>query len=253
MKVNIITKNDFLDLAYKNTESFYEKINLPEVFVVKGFYDKDKVLELRQKAFEWGFNSAPSWHPCVDGCPDYHRIHDNYPKAYVKAIMHAYYRHGYYDHNDDIFNFFSEIFDLKNFLAGFKSGTFIKNIPSQFQIARVNMHNYPRGGGYQAEHIDPVSKFATIQTIVQASEYGKDFKIGGVYARKEKDGEKFYLDSYTEVGDLMVLSPGIYHGVDPIDLDLPLNWNSNDGRWMIMPIIINSDYDFPENIKPKKV
>lgn len=253
MKVNTITKLDFLELVYRNTEEFYLKINTPEVFVIKRFYDKDKILELRKKAFDWGGNTSPSWHPCLDGCPDYHRIHDNYPNAYVKAIMHAYYRQGYYDDNNELFDYFSEIFDLKNFLAGYKSGTFIKNIPSQFQIARVNIHNYPKGGGYQSEHIDPVSKFASIQTIVQASEYGKDFKTGGLYARKEKNGEKFYLDSYTDVGDLMVLSPGINHGVDIIDSEAELNWNNNDGRWMIMPIIINSDYESPENIKPKAI
>lgn len=254
MKLTSISKKDFLDLLYNDTDSFMSRIESPELFVVKNFFPKDEILTLRKKAFETGQKSEPSWHPCRDGCPDYHRIHDNYPKAYVKAIMHAYYYHGYYDTNDDLFDYFSEIFDMKNYLAGTPKGSYIKNIPSEFFISRVNMHNYPSGGGYQAQHVDPVSKFAKIQTIVQASEYEKDFFSGGVYGRMTEDGEKYYVDPHTEVGDLMVLSPNIIHGVEVIDPEKEeIDWNENSGRWMIMPIIIHSDHDSEHQVKPKEV
>ncbi|PIQ48571.1 MAG: hypothetical protein COW03_09300 [Cytophagales bacterium CG12_big_fil_rev_8_21_14_0_65_40_12] len=253
MKINILSKKEFLNSVYNNTEDFIERIEKPEAFIVKRFYNEDVITQIRNRTFENGQKSEPSWHPCFDGCPDFHRIHNNYPNAHVKAIMHAYYHHGYYESNDDLFEYFSEIFDIKNFLAGTPKGSYIKNIPSEFFIARVNIHNYPRGGGYQMPHVDPVSKFAKIQTIVQASKWQSDFSSGGVYACLEKDGTRFYIDPHTEVGDLIVLSPNIIHGVEEIDKEETIDWEINSGRWMIMPIIIHSDYESNMNVKPKEV
>ena len=253
MKVNIISKPEFLDLVYNHTDDLFEKINNPEVFIVKEFYKSSDIKNLRDQAFQWGIETEPSWHPCVDGCPDYHRIHDNYAQAHVKSKMHAYYYHGYYEKNNAIFDFFGEIFDLKNYLAGYEKGTFIKNIPSQNQIARVNFHNYPRGGGHQAEHIDPVSKFTTLQTLVQASQIGVDYTKGGLYAREAPNSDKVYVDEHTAMGDLMILSPGIPHGVEQVDPEAEINYSENSGRWIILPIIINSDYARPDNVKPKEV
>ena len=107
MKTNLISKNEFLDLAYNNTLDFYERINKPEVFIIKNFYDPEKIKNLRQQAFQWGMETEASWHPCFDGIPDYHRIHDNYEKAYVKSKMHAYYYHGFFKHNAALFSYFS--------------------------------------------------------------------------------------------------------------------------------------------------
>jgi hypothetical protein len=49
------------------------------------------------------------------------------------------------------------------------------------------------------------------------------------------------------------MSPGIHHGVDYVDPDLPYEWRTNDGRWMILPIIVGSDYPNPEVSKPVQV
>jgi len=253
MKLNVISKKEFEGLVYNETDELLSQIDKPEVFIVKKFYKDKDILEIRNATFQWGLNTEPSWHPCFDGIPDYHRIHDDNPQAYVKSKMHAFYYHGFYKENSKLFAFFSEIFKIKNFLAGYPENTFINNIPSQGQIARVNLHNYPIGGGHQREHIDPVSKFAKLQTIVQASVIGEDYFTGGLYARVHKNAEKFYIDPYTEIGDLMVLSPGIPHAVEDIDPNVEWNWKINKGRWMVLPIIINSDYKSDTNIKPRQI
>ena len=102
--------------------------------------------------------------------------------------MHAFYYHSWYPHNKDKFDFFSEIFLIKNFLAGFPEKEFLGNMPSDRFIARINIHHYPRGGGYQAEHIDPVGKHAQIQTLIAASEFGKDYSNGVVSLRDRRGG-----------------------------------------------------------------
>ena len=253
MKVNIISKDEFLNLALNNKAIFFEKIKSPEAFIVKQFYSKEFVLGLRTRAFEWGTREEASWHPFYDNCPDYHRLHDNYPKAYVKQKFHGFYLHNYNKTNEEIFLKMKDIFELKNKLAGFQAEEFMNNIPSDGVLPRINLHHYPKGGGYQAEHIDPAGPFAQIQTLIVASSYGFDFKQGGVYAKEKLGGEKFYLDSYTQPGDMIVISPTIPHGVDPIDSELEYSPNTNDGRWMILPLFLHSDYPSEINIKPKQV
>ena len=253
MDVNIIGKREFLDLVRQRRSEFLARIEQPQAFAVKEFYDRDAILAFRNEVFSRGQDTEPSWHPLVDDCPDYHRLHDDYPKAYVKAKMHAFYFHGWYEHNKEIFDFFREIFQLKNFLAGFREDEFMQNMPSDGFVARVNVHHYPRGGGYQAEHIDPVGKHAQIQTLIIASEFGQDYKQGGVYGRSAAGSPRTYLDPHVGPGDVLIMSPGIHHGVDSIDPDAAYDWRSNNGRWMILPIIVGSDYPNPAVAKPVQV
>ena len=196
-------------------------MNAPEAFIIKEFYPSEFVLGLRNDCFNRGLKIEPSWHPLKVECPDYHRLHDNYPKAHVKQKFHAFYHHGYEKDNKSLFESFSEIFEIKNFLAD--NHYEVYNKPSDKVIARVNVHHYPRGGGYQMEHIDPANDFARIQTLICASHKGQDFKSGGVYARTENNGLKYFLDDSVEPGDLLIISPDIQHGVAPIDEKLPYN------------------------------
>jgi hypothetical protein len=238
-------------LVRRDKKAFLASIAAPDIYLIRNCFDRAAILSYREKAFEWGMKSEPSWHPCKDGCPDYHRLHDNYPQAYVKAKMHAFYYHGYYEHNAVLFDYFAKIFALKQFLAGKEQHSYIHNIPSSGTIARVNLHHYPKGGGYQQPHVDPAFEFAKIQTIVIASEKGKDYQQGGVYAKRTTDSPEEFVGDDARVGDLLVMSPAIIHGVAPIDEDEPYQWQENTGRWMMMPIIIHSDYHNDPTVKPK--
>jgi len=251
MKVNKYNKKDFLDFVFNDKEGFLEKLKTPEALIIREFYPSEKIHELRNLCFDRGITSESTWHPLKEGCPDYHRLHDNYPGAYVKQKFHAFYHHGYLKENEELFQYFSEIFELKNYLSDAVYST--KGLPLEKLVARINVHHYPVGGGYQAEHIDPARDFARIQTLICGSKKGVDFQNGGVFGRMEKGGTKYYLDDYLEPGDLLIISPDIHHGVDPIDPNEPYSWNKNSGRWMILPLFVTSDYNWEDNIKPKQV
>lgn len=251
MIVNQISRNEFLEYFRDDLEGFMAKIAAPEAFVVKQFYDRAFILNLRAEMFRRGLETEPSWHKLEDDCPDYHRIHDDYPQAHVKSKMHAFYLHGWYEHNRDIFEAFKEIFAIKNVLGGHPEDAFIANKPSDGVVARVLIHNYPSGGGYQEEHIDPVADFAKLQTLVAASQYGEDFFEGGLYAKSTPEGERNYIDPMTEPGDLMLISPGIRHGVAPVDPESAYDWHSNSGRWIMMPIMLHSDYAGASVTRPR--
>ena len=92
-----------------------------------------------------------------------------------------------------------------------------------------------------------------LQTLVAASQYGQDFREGGLYAKESPDGENNYIDPYTEPGDLMLMSPSIHHGVAPVDPEEQYDWRSDSGRWIVMPILLYSDYEGMSVVRPRGV
>jgi hypothetical protein len=252
MNVHKLDRKAFFDWIYGQREDFMKSVDAMDVIVVEQFYPRELILKFRQMLKEFRSTCEPSWHPCLDNCPDYHRINDEYEKSYVTAKMHSYYFHRW-NSNKNIFNSFKEIFEIKNFLVNEDKNAYYDNIPSSGIISRVVSHQYPRGGGYLAEHKDPVNPFAKIQTIIQAADFGKEFERGGVYVRETPQSEQFFIDPITQMGDLIIASPSVQHGVAPIDLQRELDWEAEDGRWMILPVIIHSDYVTDVKLKPKKV
>jgi hypothetical protein len=243
---------ELLERVLREPEAFLATLASPTVYVVEGFHARDRVLAFRRRVLAQRRAEPPSWHPCLDGVPDYHRIVDDYPGAWVKSRMHAHYFHRF-NGNAGLFAELHDVFRLKNALAGEPADAFLDAVPSDGVIARVVSNHYPRGGGYQAEHVDPASRFARIQTIIQASEPGVDFTAGGLYVREADAADAVPIELHSRLGDLLVLSPDIRHGVAPVDPDAPLDWDAADGRWMIMPIVIRSDHGSDASEKPRQV
>jgi hypothetical protein len=250
--IHTVARDEFLERVYEDTDRFMDSIARNDVYIVERFYPPDLVLGFREMLAAFRAEREPSWHPCLDGVPDYHRINDEYPGSWVKARMHSFYFHRF-NERADLFEPFRDIFELKNFLAGEESDAYLETVPSDEIISRVVSHQYPRGGGYLSEHVDPTSRFAKLQTIIQASTPGADFETGGLYLRPEADADPVTVDAHSEPGDLMVLSPDVQHGVAPVDPHVELDWSREDGRWMILPIIIRSDYNMDPETKPKAV
>ncbi|QJR81847.1 hypothetical protein CA267_014305 [Alteromonas pelagimontana] len=246
-KINIIDVDTFEEVL--SQDGFLSSLK-ENVYIVKQMFSPDTINFVKSQCEQLEKLNPASWNPCVDHCPDYHRKHYNYPKAYVKSIQHAYYFHRW-NGNCQLFSTFYRIFEWKAKLAESSSAeTYLSHVPSDGPIARIVVHHYPKGGGGQEEHIDPESPYARIQTIVQASVPGRDFSQGGLYINSETTG-KAYLDGLTIQGDLIVMSPAIKHGVESIHSEQSLDWESKEGRWIIMPIIINSDVNPDEYGKPQ--
>jgi hypothetical protein len=249
MRITELTSEKWQSLTSRPLE-ILKRVN-EEVLIVKSYISEERIEEFKKFCLQFSKEHEATWTPCVDGCPDYHRIHNNYPNAYVPSVQHAFYFHPW-NENSEKLKEFQDIFSLKAALAEGEVNSFMTNLPSQGPIARLVCHQYPKGGGGQEEHIDPVSPFARVQTIIQASKPGADYFEGGLYVR-EKSGAKIDVDKCTEKGDLVVASPGIRHGVAPIDPAEKLDWASTSGRWIIMPIIIYSDHIKDKSVRPLRV
>lgn len=246
------SRSDFLEFAYGSTAEFMKSIANHDVYIVKEFYTRERVTDFKAFAKRFAESQPPSWHPCFDGLPDYHRINDEYEGSWVKARMHGFYLHAF-NENKTVLDGFKDILQLKNHLRNAPPDADYDSLPSSGLISRLVSQHYPRGGGYLSEHVDPHSPFALIQTIVQASTPGVDYERGGLFMRTSESAPPIFLDEYTDVGDLFVLATDVRHGVAPIDPTKPLDWSLDTGRWMILPIVIRSDYTMDPALKPRQV
>lgn len=251
MKISFVAKTELADLIDQPQE-FAERLTA-EVFIVRNYMAGDEVDKIRQFCRNFAAQQEPAWHPCVDGCPDYHRIHNNYPGAYVPAVQHAYYFHPWNGNCSQVEKF-AQIYRLKLQLGqGSKLyHEYLQNLPSHGVILRLVVHNYPAGGGGQDLHIDPVSDFARVQTIIQASVPGQEYHEGGFYIDHPDYGQ-IDIDRLTRKGDLLLASPAWRHGVAPIDPEQRLDWQKETGRWIIMPMIIHSDVTVDAQQIPRPV
>lgn len=212
------------------------------VFIVKEAYSKKELQTFREHLRRIDMDSEPEWYPLYDGCPDYHRINDEYENSYVKTKAHQFFFHLWYQHNDPILSLFKDTFELKSILMGHHDLSYIRNRPSHGFVSRVVVHHYPCGGGYTAEHQDPVNEWNPLQTIIKASENGVDFEEGGLYVKTDVDAEPIELEKQLDMGDMVVFDQALPHGVNPIDPHKELDWSLDKGRFLIIPLSLRSDY-----------
>ncbi len=186
-----------------------------------------------------------SFHKMYDGCPNFHRVIDKkITKKYsLFAIKHSFYfynwniktklekklKYGVYKHWRYI-----------KFLAGNGKNKFEKNIPSDGQIDRLQIVRYPAGGGELRDHVDPRKNQRIVSGIIM-SKLGEDFQRGGFYFRSSKSN-KLNIEKYLDEGDAVIFYGSIAHGVDKVDPNEKLIWNSNKGRWFIGMFVNDSDH-----------
>jgi len=243
---------ELIEAFHHRPKALFAELEGGAAICIRQFLSRAAVKQLRDRLFCFRAEEAEGWQACVDGCPDYHRAIDENPFSRIKTRMRVFQFHRWNNHSD-LFQPFFRIFELKARLAGRLLSEIYDNVPSQIIIPRLTVNHYPVGGGYLAEHVDPVGDFAKVQTLVQLSERGKDFTQGGLYYRSSIAGQKISLEEALEPGDLLLLSPGLPHGVEAIDPDQPLDWKSRRGRLMAVPIIVHSDCSLDATMRSKMV
>lgn len=239
LKKSIDKKNEFY------TKNLIRKMYAGEAFIVRNAAKKtlrDTVISL---AKHYDKKQKSSFHKMLDGTPNFHRIIDKkITKKYsLYAIKHSYF---FYNWNiktklekkfkDGVYRHWRYI----KYLAGNKKFEFEKNIPSQFQIDRLQIVNYPHGGGELRDHVDPRKNQRIVSGLIM-SKIGKDFDKGGFYFR-DKNNNKLNIEDKLEIGDSVMFYGSIVHGVDTVDKHKKLNWKSYDGRWFIGMFVNDSNH-----------
>ncbi len=215
-----------------------------EAFILKNSASKKlkkTILELVNKYKK----KKSNFYKMYDGCPNFHRmINKKITKKYrVFAIKHSFY---FYNWNiktklekelkDGVYKHWRYV----KFLAGNGKNKFEKNIPSDGQIDRLQIVRYPAGGGELRDHVDPRKNQRVVSGIIM-SKLGEDFQKGGFYFKSSKL-KKLNIEKHLDEGDAVIFYGSIAHGVDKVDPNEKLIWNSDKGRWFIGMFVNDSDH-----------
>ena len=180
-----------------------------------------------------GRNSLPNYQAIRPNAPNFHRVNDSDPRAYVKGCFHQF---AFYPWNQDILGLFArfrDVYCLKNRLSDVEEERFLGPQPDDECIARIAFQFYPSGKGFLNRHRDPVSYHQLVVPVVIVSEKGRDFQEGGLFVENDL-GDRVCVDDITKPGDVVFFNASQVHGVAPIDPTESLPWTDFSGRWMIL-------------------
>jgi hypothetical protein len=253
--------------------TYIKKINILEFSVLKKALDEENIsfiekiienLYLNQEAYilkravsnklrdvcialanSYNKEQKSNFFKMLDGCPNFHRIID--PEIAIKYSIYAI-KHSFYFYNwniksnnekflkKEVYSNWSYI----KYLSGLKKNEYENNIPSNLIVDRLQVVNYPSGGGELRDHTDPIKNIRVVNGII-LSKIGKDFDEGGFYFR-DKNNEKKNIEMDLDVGDSVSFYGSIVHGVDKIDPASNLNWSLEKGRWFLGMYSNESDH-----------
>jgi len=112
-----------------------------------------------------------------------------------------------------------------------------KNTPRNGTVSRMNLIYYPYETGLISTHKDPMN-LNKLVGLIYISAYKTDYDKGGFYIISNK--KKYVVDHHVESGDLLIFSPYIAHGVDPVS-KLDINSNKTfDGRCVLQWSLVQS-------------
>ena len=239
LKKSINDKNEFF------IKNIIKKMYNGEAFIVRGAAKKNLKKIVINLAKFYDNKQKPSFHKMLDGTPNFHRIIDEkITKKYsLYAIKHSYFFYNWNIKTKLEKKFKNEVYKhwrYIKYLAGNKKFEYEKNIPSQFQIDRLQIVNYPLGGGELRDHVDPRKNQRIVSGLIM-SKIGEDFSEGGFYFRDKKN-KKINIEKKLEIGDSVMFYGSIIHGVDVVDKHKKLDWKSYDGRWFVGMFVNDSNH-----------
>lgn len=219
-----------------------ESIYSGDILVLEGALSEGDIQHIRNKVVEFG-NSVPAErHPILDGCPNYHAINDPSqapPGGYVE-LDHSYYFFRWNGDDFGLFDLLDNCWSASKVLGGLEPDQYVRNLPRDNFVDRMQVIRYPPGGGRLSTHKDPTASIK-VNIGVYLTSFGEQYKQGGFYVL-DSDGKRRILDPEIKAGDILLWYPTVAHGVEPVDPDLPLDWAANDGRWFISLVSVESNH-----------
>ncbi len=205
-----------------------------DFYILKKAFDKDFIVDLKNKTFKYYEPIASSFHQMLEGTPDFHRKIDiEIGKKYaIKMCKHSFY---FYPWNKDPLNIWEPIYKrwrIIKQLMGLRYNEYEKNTPKDGVIDRIQVVQYPSKIGYLEPHVDP-NRNQRLFFSGYMSKQGVDYKGLGFYLIGP--GNKIVeVEQLIDIGDVGIGYSTIYHGVAPVNIDRNPNWDDvNDGRWFL--------------------
>lgn len=234
-------KRKVLEQDPKFARKIIENLYAGDTYLVKKAFTKDYCDKLKVAVHNMWTTNPSSFHKMIDGVPNFHREigRDVSDKYYAKPIKHSYY---FFPWNEDSLNIFAEVrkvWGIYKLIGGLTFNEYEQNLPRDGIIDRIQVVNYPLGGGKIDVHFDPYHGMKPVLSTY-LSKRGEDYHKGGFYLIG-KDEQMIDVEDHIDVGDMSFTFPTVAHGVAPVDEDLPLDFKNPKGRWWLGMFSVDSD------------
>jgi len=212
-----------------------------DTYLVKNVFTKSYCDLLKSVVHRMWTTTPSSFHKMIDGVPNFHREigHDVSDKYYAKPIKHSFY---FFPWNEDELNIFSEVrkvWGVYKLIGGLDFNEYAQNLPRDGIVDRIQVVNYPLGGGKIDVHFDPYHGMKPVLSTY-LSKRGEDYHSGGFYLIGQNE-QVIDVEDQIDVGDMSFTFPTVAHGVAPVDEDQPLDFKNSNGRWWLGMFSVDSD------------
>ncbi len=232
-KVYELTDHDRLVQDDDRLEEMRQELRSGSLYIARAVVSRETLEPLRDYLSVVGRSSLPNYQPIEPGAPNFHRMNDWDPRAYVGGCFHQF---SFFPWNQDpfrMFELFRPVYEVKNRLSGLEAGRFLDKTPDMDCTARLSVQHYPRGGGALKPHADPVDRHQLVVPSMSLCKKGEDFEAGGVFV-EPSPGQRIMLEDDLDWGDVVYFNAQCPHGIEPIDPDAPMDWMSFRGRWAMI-------------------
>src|SRR5258708_10397925 len=206
-------------------------VSAGKVVILKGAFDPEKMIHLRQAARRWAKDTPPFPHgksPNAMPRVNYHRIDDG---RIVSSLPHVFHQICFNSLDAVSGNIGQAVSSVAALMRDLQNR--VANTKYDFDLTglRVKVLRYPAGGGYLSEHEHPL-KPQRIGLITSLSRIGDDFVNGGTTFRTPLG----FVDTneYHDIGDIIIFRYDLAHAVRPVDREKQIDWDSESGKWTML-------------------
>ena len=226
-------KNKILSQRSDDVDALCDSLYAGDAYTLKNAFPKNYLSDLISRTFEYGKQSESTYHPMLEGCPDFHKIIDEEAakKFSYSAVRHSFFFFPWNNDPLDIIEKVNERWRVFKFLGGYQQREYENNTPIDGIVDRIQVARYPAGGGGLDNHVDPTKNQRVIIGAMM-SKRGVDYETGGFYC-VDANMERVDFEPHLDVGDMVCAYPTMVHGVTAVDADKPLEWKSREGRWFL--------------------
>ena len=201
-----------------------------DALIIKNAISKKEIDKIKKKLVSFSDKEVSKFFKMNKKCPNFWRRQDeSMAKKYsVKAIRDSYYFFRWNKKEKDIWKTFDEMWGNLKFLGGLQKNSFIKNVPKDGVIDRVQIVRYPENTGYIEPHFHN-PKHQRLIISIYMSKKGIDYKGGGTCFYKGK--KMINIESRIDVGDIGVFYATLKHSVNPVKKTNNKIRKKFRGRW----------------------
>jgi hypothetical protein len=217
-------------------DELFDIIDNKEIVIFKEIWPKEEIKALRNEILAWA-RETEVWPQGVSaGQPgvNFHRVDDGSISGRLPHIFHQF---GFGDFDRLPESLRSRMMPVAEAMVRKMNEIAGTNLKFDGGDVRIKVIRHPRGGGHLVWHRHPYLP-QKVEFFLNLSQPGEDYHCGGADF-KTPAGAVGTCDC-CEMGDIIAWRYDLPHRTATIDPDADLNWDGDDGFWLLAVEVITA-------------